>query len=165
MKRIIKLKTSELIRIVEDSMKFMYNPESLPQVVSDLEKLIDGGKKSIYNVYNVVFNTTISDICENMDYYIQTVEKFRANQKILKNKWEKYFDVMESFFDDHLNDNLDAKAETFYSKANDLLTDLDTLQLDMDDLNDILQDLIDVSEKQIRNGYDKRYSGRIINID
>jgi hypothetical protein len=143
----------------------MYNPESLPQVVSDLEKLIDDGKKSIYNVYNMVINTTISDINENMDYYIQTIEKFKANQKILKNKWEKYYDVMESFFDDHLNDNLDDKSETFYYKANDLLTDLDDLQTDMNDLNDILQDLIDVSEKQIRNGYDKRYSGRIINID
>jgi len=165
MKKIIKLNKRDLIRIVEDTMKFMNNPDILPKLVSDLEKVVNDGKKSLYNIHSTVVNITILDIYENMDNYIQTIKKFKNYQNFFQSKWEKYYDILESFYVDHLNDNLDDKMDRLYTIGDKLNTELDEIQTDMNNLINILEDLIDICEKEIINGFDKRYPDRIININ
>lgn len=165
MAKVVKLKKSDLIRIVEETLNILPNRSELPKQIAEMEKIVNEGKRTINRIYHLVLDVTLRDILEDPNKYSKLSDDLRNTQVGYQDKYNHYYDVINAYWNDYLNDELDPETRELYTKGESLVNELDNLYLDMDNLVDIFEELYGQTyNKDILKDFTKTYPDQTINI-
>jgi hypothetical protein len=166
MAKVVKLKKSDLVRIVEQTLNILPNRSDLPRQVAEMEKIVNEGKRTINRMYHLILDISLRDMLEDPEKYNKLSEDLRNTQVGYRDKHNQYYDVINAYWDDYLNDELDSETHELYTKGERLVNELDNLYLDMDNLVDIYDDIHGQTyNKDILKDFTKTYPDQTININ
>lgn len=166
MAKVVKLTKSDLVRIVEQTLNILPNASDLPKQVTEMEKIVNEGKRTINRMYHLILDISLRDILEDPDKYGKLSEDLKKTQVGYRDKYNQYYDIIDTYWDDYLNDQLDSETYELYKKGESLVNQLDNLYLDMDNLVDIFEDIHGQTyNKDILKNFTKSYPDQTINID
>jgi uncharacterized protein YukE len=165
MAKVIKIKQSDLVRIVEEALRILPNSNDLPKQLGELEKMLNEGKRTINRIYNFVMDLSFRQILEESDKYDKLLQDIGDTKEGYSKKYEHFNDIIESYWDAYINDELDFNTIDTYNKYNRALSEFDTLTEDMKTLYDIYEELHDtVRRKNIFTDFTTTYPNQTINI-
>lgn len=119
-----------------------YTPEKIDEFVADASKTLDTGKKVFDIFLSRIGDLSIMNIIESPEEANQSLQKIQETKKVIKNKFEKYFDITDAYGYDELEDRPDN-----IEKLERLASELDSLVFDYDPLIDVLTEMIDASRR------------------
>ena len=164
MAKIVKLTKNDLIRIVEETLSILPNPNNLPKIVTEVEKLVNEGKRTINRMYHIVLDLNLRDVMEDTEKYKKLLQDMTETQEVYSKKHDQYYDSVEAFWDDYLNDNLDSDSRELYNKADKLINNLYEIQQDMDKLIDIFDDILRKMDGSLLDDFTTNYPDQTINV-
>jgi hypothetical protein len=93
MAKVIKIKQSDLVRIVEEALRILPNSNDLPKQLGELEKMLNEGKRTINRIYNFVMDLSFRQILEESDKYDKLLQDIGDTKEGYSKKYEhfKYF--------------------------------------------------------------------------
>lgn len=119
-----------------------YTPEKIDEFVADATKTLDTGKK-VFNIFlNRVGDLSLMNIIESPTEAEQLLQKIEETKTIINNKFEKYFDIADSYGYDEFEDRPDN-----IEKLERLSSELDNLTDDYSPLIDVLNEMLDASRR------------------
>lgn len=145
MRKVIKLKESQfvgLMDLLKEDIKIIGNADDLPNIVSELQKIVGEGKEKVRTILNFLLDKTQRDIIENRDTYVNYLEKLKSLEREYSNKHSKYFDMVDRFFEDYSEDNLSKEVSQYYRQADKLVGELDNVQMDISKVVDYFDEMV-----------------------
>jgi hypothetical protein len=119
-----------------------YTPEKIDEFVADASKTLDTGTK-VFNVFlSRIGDLSVMNVIESPEEANQLLQKVQETKKVIKNKFEKYFDITDSYGYDEFEDRPDN-----IEKLERLASELDNLTDNYDPLIDVLTEMIDAARK------------------
>jgi DNA-directed RNA polymerase beta' subunit len=119
-----------------------YTPEKIDEFVADASKTLDTGTK-VFNVFlSRIGDLSIMNVIESPEEANQLLQKIQETKKVIKSKFEKYFDITDSYRYDEFEDRPDN-----IEKLERLATELDSLTDNYDPLIDVLTEMIDAARR------------------
>jgi hypothetical protein len=167
MKTTIKLNESQfknLVDLLEQDIKIIGNPEELPNIVTQLQKIIGEGKQKVRTILDLLLNKNPREMVENREQYLNYLDTIRSLEKEYQNKHNKYFDLVERFDDDYYDDKLSREHSQYYKQADKLVGVLDDIQTDLTKLIDKYDELLNLLNVEDINYFMKNYPLKNIEI-
>jgi hypothetical protein len=119
-----------------------YTPEKIDEFVADASKTLDTGTK-VFNVFlSRIGDLSVMNVIESPEEANQLLQKVQETKKVIKSKFEKYFDITDSYGYDEFEDRPDN-----IEKLERLASELDNLTDNYDPLIDVLTEMIDAARK------------------
>lgn len=148
---------SQSKKLMEDDVKISPNKNDLPKHVSDLEKIVGELKKNVAKLYNFCLDLNMRSILDQENNYKELIETQRFNSKRYTKYYNTYYDIIELYWDDYLNDNMDQETYGLYKRAESLVDELDSANLDYEDLIDYMDEIYEKADsskfKNLLNKY------------
>jgi hypothetical protein len=167
MKTTIKLNESQfknLVDLLEQDIKIIGNPEELPNIVTQLQKIVGEGKQKVRTILDLLLDRNPREMVENREKYLNYLETMRSLEKEYQNKYNKYFDLVERFDDDYYDNKLSGEHSQYYKQADKLVGDLDNIQTDLTKLVDKYDELLNLLNVEDINYFMKNYPLKNIEI-
>lgn len=165
MAKVVKLKKSDLIRIVENTLNILPNQNDLLKHLTEMEKILNEGKRMINRMYNFVMDLSLRQIIEEPEKYDKLLQDIENTKEVYSKKHDQFDDIIESYWDAYINDEMDFKTIDTYNKYNRTLSEFSTLSDDMDTLYNIYEELHDtVRRKSLLKDFTDTYPNQTINI-
>ena len=136
------LLTLKQILTIKEQVNMQYTPEKIDQFVQEGEKDINKATEILRKYYHSVMTTTIGDVSERVDEVLTLVQKLDQTKKVLNERMEFYFDVVNMYEVGEYPDNL--------KRLDDIGTEIDNLQMDIGDVKDAFECLMDSSKYLIK---------------
>jgi hypothetical protein len=166
MAKVVKLKSSDLIRLVEETLNILPNQNDLPKRLAELEKLVSEGKRTINRMYHLILDLNLRQILEEPEKYDRILKDMEETHAAYSKRHNYYDDIIESYWDAYTNDELDFNTIDTYNKYNKVLTELYNLDVNMGTLFDIFEELHDTARRRdILKDFTDSYPDQTINID
>ena len=119
-----------------------YTPEKIDEFVADASKTLDTGTK-VFNVFlSRIGDLSVMNVIESPEEANQLLQKVQETKKVIKSKFEKYFDITDSYGYDEFEDRPDN-----IEKLERLASELDNLTDNYDPLIDVLTEMIDAARR------------------
>lgn len=165
MAKIVKIKQSDLVRIVEEALRILPNSNDLPKQLGELEKMLNEGKKTINRMYHLVVDLSLREILEEPDKYAKLLKDLESTKEGYSKKHDQFDDIIESYWDSYINDEMDNETRDVYNKYNRALSQFSTLSYDMGTIFDVFEELCDTARrKDIFTDFTTTYPDQTINI-
>lgn len=165
MAKVVKIKQSDLIRLIEAELKILSNPNDLPKHLGEAQKILNEGKRTINRIHNLVLDTTIREILAETEKYGKLLQDIESTHKGYEQKFEKYSDILESYWDAYFNDELDGQTRDTYNQFSNIVNELGNLETDMKTLWYIFEEMYDnAMRKDILRDFAETYPDQTINI-
>jgi hypothetical protein len=165
MAKVVKLKKSDLVRLVEETLNILPNHGDLPKHLGEIEKILNEGKRTINRVYHLVLDLNLRDILAEIEKYGKLYQDIESTQKVYDQKFQKYDSILESYWDDYFGDNLDNESRETYNKFSKAVSELGNLESDMKTLLYIFEEIYDnARRKDILKDFTDTYPDQTINI-
>jgi hypothetical protein len=166
MAKVVKLTKGDLVRLVEQTLSILPNANDLPKQVAEMEKIVNEGKRTINRMYHMILDVSLRNILEDPEKYRKLSEDLQKTQEGYRDKHNHYYDIIDAYWDDYLNDELDSETHEQYKKGEGLVNQLDNLYLDMGTLVDIYEEIYGQTyNKDILKNFNQTYPDQTINID
>jgi hypothetical protein len=123
--------------INEDNVS--YDPKKIDEFIVEAKKDIELGENLFTKFGNMLINTSLITIFENLDGMKVTKEKITASEKYLAKKYDKFFNIVELYEIGEYPDNV--------TKLDHLSSEIDNQSLRLSEIADALDDLITMTEK------------------
>ena len=164
MKKLI-LTEDQFNKLLEQTI--VYDESEIPKIIEVVSKDVMEGKKTMSKLLSYLKTINIGNILEEPVKYTKITEDCGKLAKVYNVKFNKYYDVRESF--EQKEYYSDKPYSNEFRELDRLVTDLDNLQTDLDNLYDIYTEIVEpfveygkVSEKI--SYFEKEYPPETINI-
>ena len=165
MAKVVKLTKNDLIRIVEQTLSILPNQNDLPKQFDELVKLVNEGKRTINRMYHLVMDLNLRQILEEPDKYGKLLKDVEETKEVYSKKHDHYDDIIESYWDMYINDEMDNETKDVYNKYNKVLNELYNIDVDMGTLYNVFEELFDTaSRKDLFRDFTDTYPDQTINI-
>ena len=166
MAKVVKLKRSDLIRIVENTLNILPNQNDLPKHFAELEKLVSEGKRMINRMYNFVMDLSLREILEDSGKYDKLLQDIENTKDAYSNKHDQFHDIIESHWDAYINDEMDRETADIYNRYNNTLNELYVLSDDMYTLYKLFEEMhFNANRTGLLKDFTDTYPNQTINID
>lgn len=162
----IHLTKQQLERVISESVNFHYERENIPQMMKEIEEIVNEGKKVVTASLNNLKSLSVLDIMENPIEIRNQIENINKMREVYYQKYKKYYDIYEIMDESHYDmdkDNKDLWA--FYKSINKL----DDIQTDLDNVRDVVESFVDVildgtDLKDMVGNLEKKYPTQVIDV-